>query len=72
MINEPKILLNSTKANLIIRRFALQIIENHKDYQNTAVIGLQPRGILLAKSISSSVVSPKADTTTTREKPFLW
>jgi pyrimidine operon attenuation protein/uracil phosphoribosyltransferase len=56
MINEPKILLNSTKANLIIRRFALQIIENHKDYQNTAVIGLQPRGILLAKSIHNELL----------------
>ena len=61
MINEPKILLNSTKANLIIRRFALQIIENHKDYQNTAVIGLQPRGILLAKSIHNELVKLGAD-----------
>ncbi len=49
--SEPKILLNSTKANLIIQRFALQIIENHKDISNTAIIGLQPRGIELAKAI---------------------
>lgn len=61
MINEPKILLNNKKANLIIRRLALQIIENHKDYENTAIIGLQPRGIQLAKSIHQELLKLNAN-----------
>lgn len=53
--SEPKILLDSHKANLIIQRFALQVIENHKDLANTAIIGLQPRGIELAQAIKNHI-----------------
>jgi len=53
--SEPKILLDSPKANLIIQRFALQVIENHKDLSNTAIIGLQPRGIELAQAIKNHI-----------------
>ncbi len=51
----PKILVDTQKANLIIQRFALQLIENHKDLSNTAIIGLQPRGIQLAKAIKNHI-----------------
>ncbi len=55
--SEPKILLDTHKANLIIQRFALQVIENHKDLSNTAIIGLQPRGIQLAQAIKQHIDS---------------
>lgn len=43
-----KILLNSTEIHIILHRLACQLIENHNDFSNTVIIGLQPRGIFLA------------------------
>jgi len=48
-----KILLNSKKIEIIIHRLACQLIENHGDFSNTVLIGLQPRGIFFANRISS-------------------
>lgn len=50
-MNEHKKLINHAKARLIIQRFALQIIENHKKTGQTALIGIQPRGVNIAKAI---------------------
>jgi pyrimidine operon attenuation protein/uracil phosphoribosyltransferase len=46
---EPKIILNSNQLKLTIHRLAYQLIENHNDFTNSIIVGLQPRGILLAK-----------------------
>lgn len=43
-----KVLLNSKEVNIILHRLACQLIENHNDFSNTAIIGLQPRGTYLA------------------------
>jgi len=43
-----KVLLNSKEVNIILHRLACQLIENHNDFTNTAIIGLQPRGTYLA------------------------
>jgi pyrimidine operon attenuation protein/uracil phosphoribosyltransferase len=51
-----KVLLNTQKTALIIKRFALELIENHGDLSNSAIIGLQPRGIELAEAIREEVV----------------
>ncbi len=50
-----KILLNSQKADLIIRRFAFELIENHGSLSNSAIIGLQPRGTELALAVKNAV-----------------
>ena len=50
-MSQPKLLINTLKLNLIIKRFALQLIEMHGDFSQTAIIGLQPRGISLAKKL---------------------
>ena len=42
-----KILLSQRKFETILNRLACQLIEKHKDFQNTVLIGLQPRGIFL-------------------------
>ena len=42
-----KTLLSQRKFETILNRLACQLIEKHKDFQNTVLIGLQPRGIFL-------------------------
>ncbi|MDO6802149.1 bifunctional pyr operon transcriptional regulator/uracil phosphoribosyltransferase PyrR [Wenyingzhuangia sp. 1_MG-2023] len=48
-----KILLNSKKIQIILQRLACQLIENHGDFSNTVLIGLQPRGTYFAERIAS-------------------
>lgn len=42
-----KILLNEKEIEIILHRLACQLIENHIDFKDTILIGLQPRGIFL-------------------------
>ena len=46
-----KVLLTSKEVNIILHRLACQLIENHLDFSNTVLIGIQPRGIYLANRI---------------------
>ena len=46
-----KILLDSKKIEIILRRLVYQLIENHKDFHDTILLGLQPRGIFLIDKI---------------------
>ncbi len=48
-----KILLNDKEIHIILHRLACQLIENHDDFKNTVLIGLQPRGVLFAKRLLS-------------------
>ncbi|MES2811836.1 MAG: bifunctional pyr operon transcriptional regulator/uracil phosphoribosyltransferase PyrR [Bacteroidota bacterium] len=43
-----KTLLTATEVNIILHRLACQLIENHLDFKNTVLIGIQPRGAQLA------------------------
>ncbi|HBK83051.1 MAG TPA: bifunctional pyr operon transcriptional regulator/uracil phosphoribosyltransferase PyrR [Flavobacterium sp.] len=43
-----KILLTAKEINIILHRLACQLIENHKDFSDTILIGIQPRGTFLA------------------------
>ncbi|WP_299114113.1 bifunctional pyr operon transcriptional regulator/uracil phosphoribosyltransferase PyrR [uncultured Winogradskyella sp.] len=47
-----KVLLNSKEVNIILHRLACQLIENHNDFSNTVLIGLQPRGKFLADRLA--------------------
>ena len=47
-----KVLLSSIEVNIILHRLACQLIENHLDFKNTVLIGIQPRGIFLAERLS--------------------
>ena len=42
-----KVLLDSKKIDLILNRLVCELVENHKDFNNTVLIGLQPRGTYL-------------------------
>ena len=44
-------LLDSISLNHTITRLCYQLIENHNDFANTAIISLQPRGIYLGNRI---------------------
>jgi pyrimidine operon attenuation protein/uracil phosphoribosyltransferase len=47
-----KTLLNSKDIEIILHRLACQLIENHNDFSNTVLIGLQPRGAYLANRLT--------------------
>ena len=47
-----KNLLNSKDIEIILHRLACQLIENHNDFSNTVLIGLQPRGSYLANRLA--------------------
>ncbi len=46
-----RVILDSKKFALTIDRLCYQLIENHKDFSQSAIIGIQPRGIHLSKRI---------------------
>lgn len=48
-----RLLLNAMEVNIILNRLACQLRETHLDFSNSILIGLQPRGVILAKRILS-------------------
>ena len=46
-----KVLLSSKEIHIILHRLACQLIENHLDFKDTVLIGLQPRGIFVAQRL---------------------
>ncbi|WP_410879891.1 bifunctional pyr operon transcriptional regulator/uracil phosphoribosyltransferase PyrR [Myroides sp. DW712] len=49
----PKVVLTSKEIDIILHRLACQLVENHLDFSNTLLIGIQPRGKYLAKRIKA-------------------
>ena len=47
-----KVLLSSKEINIILHRLACQLLENHLDFKDTVLIGIQPRGIFLAARLA--------------------
>ena len=47
-----KVLLTSKEVTIILHRLACQLIENHLDFSNTILIGIQPRGKFLAQRLA--------------------
>ncbi|UTW61398.1 bifunctional pyr operon transcriptional regulator/uracil phosphoribosyltransferase PyrR [bacterium SCSIO 12741] len=48
-------LLNSKSFELTINRLCYQLIENHNDFSNSILIGLQPRGVKLLQRIEEKL-----------------
>jgi len=46
-----KVLLNATEVHIALHRLACQLIENHDTFENTVLIGIQPRGVYFAERI---------------------
>lgn len=52
---KQSILLDGPKFQVTIRRLCQQLIENHGDFSNAVLIGIQPRGTYLAKRIAKEL-----------------
>ena len=50
-----KILLNQQDFEITLTRLCHQLIESHDTFENAVIIGLQPRGVFLAKRIHKQV-----------------
>jgi pyrimidine operon attenuation protein/uracil phosphoribosyltransferase len=48
---EPRLLLGDQQIRLILKRFAYQLMEQHPDMEALALIGLQPRGVVLSRLV---------------------
>lgn len=47
-----KLLLDAAALDIILHRLACQLIENHDTFENTALVGLQPRGSFLLNRLA--------------------
>ena len=51
MVPQKRLILSSPLLEIMISRLCQQLIENHQDFSNSVVMGLQPRGIYFAERI---------------------
>ncbi|PIB35676.1 PyrR protein [Reichenbachiella sp. 5M10] len=52
---QKRLLLNNKHLSITISRLCHQLIENHQAFENTVLIGLQPKGVYLAERIKSKL-----------------
>ncbi|MEN8695902.1 MAG: bifunctional pyr operon transcriptional regulator/uracil phosphoribosyltransferase PyrR [Bacteroidia bacterium] len=52
-----RIILQYEQVDLILTRLAHQLVENHGDFSNTALLALQPRGTLLGQALLQKLKS---------------
>jgi pyrimidine operon attenuation protein/uracil phosphoribosyltransferase len=50
-----KVILSREQLQLTIKRLSHQLIENHYPFADTVIVGLQPRGVLLAEKIVQTI-----------------
>ena len=50
-----RIILDYKKVDLILTRMCHELVEKHHNFENSVIIALQPRGILLGKAILSKL-----------------
>jgi pyrimidine operon attenuation protein/uracil phosphoribosyltransferase len=48
---QKRLILDQGQIGIILRRFCHQLIESHDDFENTVLLGLQPRGTILLDKI---------------------
>lgn len=53
---QKKLIIDDKLLQITINRLCQQLIENHFDFADSVLIGLQPRGIYLAKHIQNSLL----------------
>ncbi|NQX80594.1 MAG: bifunctional pyr operon transcriptional regulator/uracil phosphoribosyltransferase PyrR [Flavobacteriaceae bacterium] len=50
-----KTILNYKELDLTLRRLACELVENHQDFTDTVLIGIQPRGVYLLYKLVSII-----------------
>jgi pyrimidine operon attenuation protein/uracil phosphoribosyltransferase len=58
-----KSILSAQQISLTVQRLANQLIETHASFDNTVIIGLQPRGIYLSDRIVTMIKEELSDVT---------
>ena len=61
---QKRLILNSHHLKITVSRLCHQLIENHNDFTDSILIGMQPRGIFLAERIKAElekITSQKID-----------
>ena len=56
-MNKTKIIIDKIEFNIIIDRLSHQLVENHGDFKNSVLIGIQPRGVHLCSRIYHNLSS---------------
>lgn len=59
---ETKILLDERLFGITIDRLCYQLIENHNDFSQTVLIGIQPRGVFLSERLCKRLQELLPDT----------
>lgn len=60
-MEEGKVILEKTRFYITLRRLCEQLIENYGDFEDTCMIGLQPRGVYFAERIVNYLQSELDD-----------
>ncbi|GAA4445947.1 bifunctional pyr operon transcriptional regulator/uracil phosphoribosyltransferase PyrR [Nibrella saemangeumensis] len=50
-MNQKRLILSSPLLEIVISRLCQELIENHQQFDDSVVLGLQPRGIYLAERV---------------------
>lgn len=50
-MNQKRLILASPLLEIVISRLCQELIENHQDFTDTVLLGLQPRGIYFAERV---------------------
>lgn len=56
-------LLDGQKFQITIQRLCRQLIENHNDFSDSVILGIQPRGVFLSKRITEELRNILPNTT---------
>ena len=56
---QKKLILDSKQLDITLSRLCQQLIENHADFTDCVILGLQPRGIFLAELVYQKLKSLK-------------
>ena len=56
-MSKPKSILDNQQIQIIVNRLCQQLVENHDDFSDSILIGLQPRGVKLCQHIKTCLES---------------
>lgn len=48
---KPKVLIDTKEISILLERLACELIEKHGNFENTVLVGIQPRGVFLMTKI---------------------
>lgn len=60
---KSKVILSKQQFEITINRLCYQLIENHNEFENAVIIGLQPRGVFLSERICTTLKRLLTNTT---------